>query len=84
MSGTKELLDFHLDFSSASLAYFVLFFTIYIYFFFLFRAVPVTYGSSQATGKIGAAAVSLHHSHSNDRFKLHLQPMLQPVTMMDP
>ena len=28
----------------------------------LFRAVPVAYGSSQARGRIGAAAAGLHHS----------------------
>ena len=30
-----------------------------------FRAAPEAYGSSQATGQIGAAAASLHHSYSN-------------------
>ena len=31
----------------------------------LFRAEPVTYGSSQARGPVRAAAASLHHSHNN-------------------
>ena len=35
--------------------------------FFLFRATPTAYGSSQARGGIGAVAASLHHSHSNTR-----------------
>ena len=35
------------------------------FFFFLFRAEPAAYGSSQVRGQIGAAAASLHHSHSN-------------------
>ena len=30
-----------------------------------FRAVPASYGSSQARGGIGATAASLHHSHSS-------------------
>ena len=39
---------------------FILFFV-----FYLFRASPAAYGSSQARGRIGAAAASLHHSHNN-------------------
>ena len=35
-------------------------------FFYLFRATPAAYGSSQARGRIGAAAAGLHHSHSNN------------------
>ena len=35
--------------------------------FCLFRAAYVAYGGSQARGRIGAAASSLHHSHSNSR-----------------
>ena len=35
------------------------------YYFFLFRATPVAYGNSQATGQIGATVAGLHHSHSN-------------------
>ena len=42
--------------------------------FCLFRAVP---GRSQARGHIGAAAASLHHSHSNVRSELHLPPTPQ-------
>ena len=40
--------------------------------FFFFRAVGVAYESSQAKGCIGAAAASLHHSHSNSGSELHL------------
>ena len=36
-----------------------------------FRSAPVVYGSSQARGHIGAAADSLHHSHSNARSSTH-------------
>ena len=35
------------------------------FFLFLFRAIPLAHGISQARGRIGAAATSLHHSHSN-------------------
>ena len=34
-------------------------------FFFLFKAAPVAYGSSQARGQIGTTAAGLHHSYSN-------------------
>ena len=44
------------------------FFFVYVY---LFRAAPVTYGSSQARGQIGAIAAGLHHSHSNTRSEPH-------------
>ena len=35
------------------------------FFFFLFRAIPAAYGSSQGRGRIGAVAARPHHSHSN-------------------
>ena len=35
----------------------------------------MAYGSSQARGRIGAAAAGLHHSESHAGSKLHLQPM---------
>ena len=38
---------------------------------FLFRAASAVYGSSQATGLIGAAAASLRHSHSDARSLTH-------------
>ena len=43
----------------------------------LFRATPVAYGSYQARGRIGAAAASLQHSHSNAGSELCLQPTPQ-------
>ena len=49
-----------------------------------FRAIPVAYGGSQATGQIGAVAAGLQHSHSNVRSKLHLQPIPQVTAMLDP
>ena len=45
--------------------------------FCLFRAEPTPYGGSQARGPIGAVAAGLHHSHSNARSELHLQPRPQ-------
>ena len=39
---------------------------IYLFiYFWLSRAAPMAYGSSQARGQIGATAANLHHSHSN-------------------
>ena len=35
------------------------------YLFCIFRFSPEAYGSSQATGRIGAVAASLHYNHSN-------------------
>ena len=37
----------------------------FFFLFFLFRTIPVPYGSSQTRGQIRATAASLHHSHSN-------------------
>ena len=37
----------------------------------LFRDTPVAYGSSEARGRIGAAAAALCHSHSNARSLTH-------------
>ena len=36
-----------------------------------FRAVPTTYGGSQARGPIGAAAADFRYSHSNARSFTH-------------
>ena len=47
--------------------------------FFLFRAKPTAYGSSQARGQIGAAAAGLHHSHSN----AGSEPPLQTIPQLD-
>ena len=40
--------------------------------------------ASQARGGIGAVAAGLHHSHSNARSELHLQPIPQLTTTLDP
>ena len=44
-------------------------------FFFLFRAVPASYGSSQDGDRTSDVAAGLHHSHSNTRSKPHLRPI---------
>ena len=54
-------------------------------FVFLFRATPIptAYGIFQAR-KIRAAAVSLHHSHSNVGSELSLRPRPQLTATWDP
>ena len=47
-------------------------FFFFFFFFGLFRAAPLANGSSQARGRIRAAAASLCHSHSNAGSDLHL------------
>ena len=63
---------------------FNLFYLIFLFSFLLFRAIHVGYGSPQASGQIGAAAASLHHSHSNLRSEPHLQPTPQLTATLDP
>ena len=53
-------------------------------FFFLFRAVPVAYGGSQARGRIGTVAADLHHSHSSTISKPCLRPTPQRMATLDP
>ena len=53
-------------------------------YFFHFRAAPAAYGSSQARGRIGATAASLHHSHSNARSEPYLQTISQLTAVPDP
>ena len=59
------------------------------FFLCLFRAAPTgaapaACGSSQARGCIGAAATSLHHSHSHARSEAILQPTPQLKATLDP
>ena len=56
----------------------------FFFFFFLFRATPVTGKFPGARGQIGAVVAVLCLSHSSARFKLHLQPILQADTTPDP
>ena len=51
-------------------------------FFFLFRATPSAYGSSQARGQNEAVAAG--HSHSNARSEQCLWPTPQVMAMSDP
>ena len=44
----------------------------------------MAYESSQARGRIGAAAAGLCHSHSNARSVPHLQPIPQLTATPDP
>ena len=55
-----------------------------MYFFFLFRATPAAYRSTQARCQIGAVAAGLSHSHSNMGSKPHLQATPQLTAMPDP
>ena len=49
--------------------------------FCLLRAAPVAHGRSQARTPIGAAAASLHQSHSNARSLTHYtRPGIEPAT----
>ena len=45
-----------------------------IFFFCLFRATPMAYGSSQARRQIGAVAAGLQHRHSNAGSEPRLRP----------
>ena len=62
----------------------IVIFFFFVLFFFLFRAAPLAYGGSQARGRIGPAAASLCHSHSNVGSKLCLQPTPQLMATLDP
>ena len=55
-------------------------------FCFLFRAAPAANGGSQARGQIGAAAASLHRSHSNvgSELRLHLYHSSRPCWILNP
>ena len=62
------------------------FFLIFLLFclFAFSRAAPMAYGGSQARGLIGAAAASLHQSHSNSGSEPRLQPTPQVTATPDP
>ena len=55
----------------------------FLSFFLFLLSHTVQYGSSRARGQIEAAAISLHHSHSNARSEQYLQPTLQLRAMSD-
>ena len=58
-----------------STLYFLIFYLFLIFCFF--RAAPEAYGSSQARGPNRAAAIGLHHSHSNKGSKPRLYTLQQ-------
>ena len=62
----------------------VLFFLLLLLLFAFFMATPAAYGSSQARGRVGAAAASLHHSHNIMGSESHLRPAPQLTAMLDP
>ena len=55
-----------------------------LFIYFLFRAPPTAYGSSQARDWIEAVDAGLYHSHHNARSEWHLQPIPQLTAMPDP
>ena len=57
----------------------------FLFFFGLFRASPVAYGSSHARGSIGAVATGLHYTTatSNTCSKPYLQPTPQLTAVLD-
>ena len=57
---------------------------LFFWFFLLFRVELKAHGSSQARGQIGAAAASLHHSHSNMGSEAPLQPIPELMEMLAP
>ena len=57
-------------------------FAFFLSFFLSFWPPPWAYVSSQARGRLGAAAASLRHSHSNDRSEPCLQPTPPQLTAM--
>ena len=73
-NGTKLYKEVHSNFSKG----------VFFNFFFLFRAVPVVYGSFQARGQIAAAVAGLHHSRSNPGSEPQLQLTSQLAAMLDP
>ena len=58
--------------------------TEFFFFFLLFRAVPATYGGSQARGLTGAVAAGPSHSHSHTRSEPRLQLTPQLTATTDP
>ena len=55
----------------------------FLSFFWGGGAAPTAYGGFQARGLIGAVAAGLHHSLSNARSELYLQPTPQLTAILD-
>ena len=64
--------------------HFLLFFVLFCFAFFFFWATPRACGGSQARGRIGATAASLHHSYNNARSEPCLQLTPQLTATPDP
>ena len=58
--------------------------TFFLFFFCLLRAVPVTYGSSWARGRIGAAAVGLQHSYARSNPHVQSTPQFWQHQILNP
>ena len=63
---------------------FIYLFICLIFTFRLFRATLVSYGGSQARGRMGAAATGLYHSHSHAGSEPRLRPTPQLTAVPDP
>ena len=74
-NGRCQIMRHENDQSMYFFFFWFLLFYFYFYFFCHFRAAHAACGSSQARDRIGAAAASLHHSHSNAGSKPCLWPM---------
>ena len=55
-------------------------FLLFFFLSFFFRATPMAYEGSQASGPMGTVATGLHHNHSNVGSEPHLQPTPQLTT----
>ena len=83
IGGDLAFLDLEVLSGSQTASHSVLSF-FFSFLFFFFRAAGAAYGSSQARGQIGATATGLHHSHSNARSELCLQPTSEFTATQDP
>ena len=54
------------------------------FFFCLFRATPMTYGSSQTRSQIGAIAADLHHGNARSDPCLRPIPQLMATLILNP
>ena len=72
----RHTLDYLMNYRDDFLSHF-------LFLFLLFRDTPSAYGGSQARGPIRAIAAGVHHSHSNIRSKLRMQPTPQLTATLD-
>ena len=81
MAHRSSLVIINLFSESVSLAFCVCVFVCLFIYLLLFKATQAAYGSSQARGRIGAAAAG-RYSHVGS--ELHLRPTPQHMAMPDP